>query len=287
MLEVDEVYPADILREMRAVLGGRDSAHPLVIEAKRWPSHYLAGRPRVFDLPRHRLHGPLCLTPAELRGRLAAMGNSTVVAFQTRNPMHRIHEELTKRALRTVGGTLLIHPAVGVTRPQDVARRAPRRGLRGPGEATTTTRRTRLLSLMPLAMRFAGPREAVWHAIIRRNYGATHLIVGRDHAGPGPDSHGVPFYGPYDAQAMAEHYSDEIGVKTILARELAYLTDEDRYVELNEVPYGARVSSISGTQVREEYLAKGKKLPEWFTRPEVAEVLQRAYAQAGDASARP
>ncbi len=139
---------------------------------------------------------------------------------------------------------------------------------------------------MPLAMRFAGPREAVWHAIIRRNYGATHLIVGRDHAGPGPDSHGVPFYGPYDAQAMAEHYSHEIGVKTILARELAYLTDEDRYVELNEVPYGARVSSISGTQVREEYLAKGKKLPEWFTRPEVAEVLQRAYAQAGDAAAR-
>jgi sulfate adenylyltransferase len=286
VLEVDEVYPADILREMRAVLGGRDSAHPLVMEAKNWPSHYLAGRPRVFDLPRHRLHGPLCLTPAELRARLTAMGHSTVVAFQTRNPMHRIHEELTKRALRTVGGTLLIHPAVGVTRPQDVAA-----ALRVEAYEVLVKNyydpADTLLSLMPLAMRFAGPREAVWHAIIRRNYGATHLIVGRDHAGPGPDSHGVPFYGPYDAQAMAEHYSDEIGVKTILARELAYLTDEDRYVELNEVPYGARVSSISGTQVREEYLARGRKLPEWFTRPEVAEVLQRAYAQAGDDSARP
>ena len=283
LLEVDEVYPADILREMRAVLGGRDSAHPLVIEAKRWPSHYLAGRPHVFDLPRHRLHGPLCLTPAELRVRLSDMGHSTVVAFQTRNPMHRIHEELTKRALHTVGGTLLIHPAVGVTRPQDVAAalrvEAYEVLVRNYYDPSDT-----LLSLMPLAMRFAGPREAVWHAIIRRNYGATHLIVGRDHAGPGPDSHGVPFYGPYDAQAMAEHYSHEIGVKTILARELAYLTDEDRYVELNEVPYGARVSSISGTQVREDYLAKGKKLPEWFTRPEVAEVLQRAHAQAGDAS---
>ena len=190
LLEVDEVYPADILREMRAVLGGRDSAHPLVIEAKGWPSHYLAGRPRVFDLPRHRLHGPMCLTPAELRARLAAMGNSTVVAFQTRNPMHRIHEELTKRALKTVGGTLLIHPAVGVTRPQDVA--AARSAWRPTRSwcATTTIPSNTLLSLMPLAMRFAGPREAVWHAIIRRNYGATHLIVGRDHAGPGPDSHG-------------------------------------------------------------------------------------------------
>jgi sulfate adenylyltransferase len=282
LLEVDEVYPADILREMRAVLGGRDSAHPLVIEAKGWPSHYLAGRPRVFDLPRHRLHGPLCLTPLELRERLTAMGNSTVVAFQTRNPMHRIHEELTKRALQAVGGTLLIHPAVGVTRPQDVGATLRVEAYEVLVENYYDQSRT-LLSLMPLAMRFAGPREAVWHAIIRRNYGATHIIVGRDHAGPGPDSHGVPFYGPYDAQAMAEHYSHEIGVKTIMARELAYLTDEDRYVELNEVPYGARVSSISGTQVREEYLAQGKRLPEWFTRPEVAEILQRAYAGAGDA----
>ena len=285
LLEVDEVYPADILREMRAVLGGRDSAHPLVIEAKNWPSHYLAGRPRVFDLPRHRLHGPLCLTPAELRVRLQAMGNSTVVAFQTRNPMHRIHEELTKRAASAVGGTLLIHPAVGVTRPQDVHHR-----LRVEAYEVLVHNyydpSTALLSLMPLAMRFAGPREAVWHAIIRRNYGATHLIVGRDHAGPGPDSHGVPFYGPYDAQAMAEHYSAEIGVQTVASRELFYLADEDRYEEAGKVSADARVNSISGTQVREEYLATGKKLPEWFTRPEVAEVLQLAHAGGDDASRR-
>ena len=283
LLEVDEVYPADILREMRAVLGGRDSAHPLVIEAKRWPSHYLAGRPRVFDLPRHRLHGPRCLTPAQVRERLTAMGSSTVVAFQTRNPMHRIHEELTKRALEEVGGTLLIHPAVGVTRPQDVGAALRVEAYEVLVDNYYDPSRT-LLSLMPLAMRFAGPREAVWHAIIRRNYGATHLIVGRDHAGPGPDSHGVPFYGPYDAQAMAEHYSPQIGVQTILARELYYLADEDRYVDADEVPRGAKVLSISGTQVRDEYLATGKKLPEWFTRPEVAEVLQRAHARDGHAA---
>jgi len=124
----------------------------------------------------------------------------------------------------------------------------------------------------------------VWHALIRRNYGATHLIVGRDHAGPGPDSHGVPFYGPYDAQAMAEHYSAEIGVQTVAANELVYLADEDRYEDVANVPPGARVFSISGTQVREEYLAKDKKLPEWFTRPEVAEILQKASRGGADAA---
>jgi len=132
-----------------------------------------------------------------------------------------------------------------------------------------------LLSLMPLAMRFAGPREAIWHAIIRRNYGATHLIVGRDHAGPGKDSHGAPFYGPYEAQVFAEHYAAEVGVQAIAFPELVYLTDEDRYEEVGKVPPGARVSSISGTQVRDEYLAKGRRLPTWFTRPEVARILQK------------
>ena len=280
VLEIDDVYRHDSMREMRAVLGCADTAHPLVREAERWPSHYLAGRPKVLDLPRHRLHGPLCLTPAQTRERLAAMGHSNVVAFQTRNPMHRIHEELTKRAARAVGGSLLIHPAVGVTKPEDV-----HHALRV--EAYEVLVRNyydpagTLLSLMPLAMRMAGPREAVWHSIIRRNYGASHLIIGRDHAGPGKDSHGDPFYGPYDAQVLAEQYADEVGVQPIEFEELVYLADEDRYEEAGKVPPGARVFSISGTQVREDYLAKGVKLPEWFSRPEVAEILQRGdYSRA-------
>ena len=275
VLEVDQVYPRDGLREMRAVLGATDAAHPLVAESSHWPIHYLAGRPRVLDLPRHRLHGPRCLTPAQTRERLEALGFDKVVAFQTRNPMHRIHEELTKRAAQAVGGALLIHPAVGVTRPQDVAA-----ALRVEAYEVLVERyydpADTLLSLMPLAMRFAGPREAVWHAIIRRNYGASHLIVGRDHAGPGKDSHGVPFYGPYEAQVLAEQYADEVGVQPLEFEELVYIVDEDRYEEAGKVPAGARVRSISGTQVREEYLAKGRALPAWFTRPEVAEVLQRA-----------
>jgi sulfate adenylyltransferase len=126
-------------------------------------------------------------------------------------------------------------------------------------------------------MRLAGPREALWHALIRRNYGANHLIVGRDHAGPGSDSKGNPIYGPYEAQEMVEKYSEEIGVKMIPFRMLVYLPEEDRYEEVTNVPEGAATASISGTQVREEYLNNGKQLPDWFTRPEVAEILRESY----------
>jgi sulfate adenylyltransferase len=126
-------------------------------------------------------------------------------------------------------------------------------------------------------MRMAGPREALWHAIIRRNYGANHFIIGRDHAGPGNDSQGRPFYGPYEAQIMMAQYADEMGVKPVEFKELLYLPDEDRYEEQNKIPQEARVFSISGTQVRDEYLAKGKPLPEWFTRKETAEILQQMY----------
>jgi sulfate adenylyltransferase len=137
--------------------------------------------------------------------------------------------------------------------------------------------KTMMLSLLPLAMRMAGPREAVWHAIIRRNYGVTHFIVGRDHAGPGNDSTGKPFYGPYDAQDLVTKVADEIGVKPVPFYEMVYLADEDRYEEKDKVPAGANVKNISGTQVRDDYLAAGNLLPEWFTRPEVAKVLADAY----------
>jgi len=283
VVAVDEVYRCDVGRELGAVLGTTDGAHPLIAESVDRPGHNVAGRPLVLDLPRHRFHGPLCRTPAATRAALAALGHDTVVAFQTRNPMHRIHEEITKRAARRVGGALLIHPAVGVTRPQDVHHalrvEAYEVLVREYYDAATT-----LLSLMPLAMRFAGPREAVWHMIVRRNYGASHLIMGRDHAGPGKDSHGEPFYGPYEALETARLYAAEVGVTPVGFEELVYLPDEDRYEEVSRVPRGARVLGISGTQVREEYLAKGRKLPEWFTRPEVAEILQEAYA-AGAAEA--
>jgi sulfate adenylyltransferase len=202
-----------------------------------------------------------------------------VVAFQTRNPIHRAHEELTKRAAEQVGGALLIHPVVGLTKPGDVDHYTRVRAYKALVDRYYDPRRT-VLSLLPLAMRMAGPREAVWHAIIRRNHGATHFIVGRDHAGPGLDSQGRPFYGPYDAQELARRFESETGVRVVPFKEIVYLPDEDRYEEADRVPTGARVASISGTQVRDEYLGRGRPLPAWFTRPETAAILGQLYPAA-------
>ncbi len=211
-----------------------------------------------------------------MRERLETYGHQNVVAFQTRNPLHRVHEELTKRAIAEVDGVLLLHPVVGMTKPGDVDHYTRVRTYKALTENYYDPDRV-LLSLLPLAMRMGGPREALWHAIIRRNYGANHLIVGRDHAGPGKDSNGNPFYGPYDAQDLVQKYQDELGVKPMPFHELLYMTDEGRYEEATKIPAGTRTSSISGTQVRENYLNKGRLLPEWFTRPEVARILGESY----------
>jgi sulfate adenylyltransferase len=199
-----------------------------------------------------------------------------VVAFQTRNPLHRVHEELTKRAAREVDGVLLLHPSVGMTKPGDVDHFTRVRTYIQLAARHYDPDRI-LLSLLPLAMRMAGPREALWHAVIRRNYGANNFIVGRDHASPGNDSTGKPFYGPYDAQELVAQYSEELGVKMVPFSELVYLPEEERYEEAPKVPANVKIASISGTQVRDEFLNAGRKLPEWFTRPEVADILAETY----------
>lgn len=276
IMQIEEVFEWDRDEEARLTLGTTDPRHPLVSEMGRWGKLCISGALQVIDLPRYNDFVDLRHTPAQVRDALEAMGNSNVVAFQTRNPLHRIHEELTKRATDEVGGSLLIHPVVGLTKPGDVDHFTRVRVYQALVENYYDRSRT-MLSLLPLAMRMAGPREALWHAIIRRNHGANHFIVGRDHAGPGKDGSGKPFYGPYDAQEMLASYADEIGVKMVPFEELVYLADENRYEEINKVPDGAKVYNISGTEVRDEYLAKGKLLPEWFTRKEVAEILAETY----------
>ena len=231
---------------------------------------------RVLQLPRHNDFQELRLTAAETRAKLEAFGYPNVVAFQTRNPLHRVHEELTKRAAQEVDGVLFLHPVVGLTKPGDVDQYTRVRTYKALAERYYDPDRI-LLALLPLAMRLAGPREAVWHALIRRNYGANHLIVGRDHASPGVDSKGNPFYGPYEAQELVARFSAELGVTMVPFRELVYLPEEERYEEVSKIPAHARIASISGTQVREEYLNNGKPLPAWFTRPEVATILADAY----------
>ena len=273
ILTIEEIYEWDLAESARKVFSTEDPKHPLVAEMQRWGKLNISGRLQVLQLPRYYDFQDLRLTPAEVRARLEGMGRQNVVAFQTRNPLHRAHEELTKRAMAQVDGVLLLHPVVGLTKPGDVDHFTRVRTYKILAERYYDQERI-LLALLPLAMRLAGPREALWHALIRRNYGANHLIVGRDHASPGTDSTGRPFYGPYDAQELVEQFSEELGVRVLPFQELVYLSEGDRYEEASRAANGI---TLSGTQVREEYLNQGRELPEWFTRSEVAQILKEAY----------
>jgi sulfate adenylyltransferase len=276
VMTVEEIYEWDLSETARKIFGTEDLRHPLVAEMHRWGKFNASGRLRLAQLPRHYDFNQLRLKPSETRSLLAAYGRENVVAFQTRNPLHRAHEELTKRAIEAVDGVLLLHPVVGLTKPGDVDHYTRVRTYKALAHGYYEPSRI-LLSLLPLAMRLAGPREALWHALIRRNYGANHLIVGRDHASPGNDSNGRPFYGPYDAQELVSRFGEELGVGLVPFQELVYLPDEARFEEVSQAPQHARTASLSGTQVRDDYLSNGQRLPEWFTRPEVAEILAESY----------
>lgn len=269
---VEEIYPWDERAAALVVFGTTDSAHPVVAEMASWGGRNISGPLQVLRLLEPYDFRDLRRTPREVRSELEKMNCSKVVAFQTRNPMHRVHEELTRRAMNALDAVLLLHPVVGLTKPGDVDHFTRVRTYRVFAE-THPERDRVLLSLLPLAMRMAGPREALWHAIIRRNYGASHLIIGRDHASPGGGSDGRPFWGPWDAQRLVERHADEIGVTPIPFDELVYLPKEKRYEARSRIPHGAETWSLSGTELRERYLATGTPLPEWFTRPEVAGIL--------------
>ena len=271
-LHVEEIYAYDKEQEAKGAYGSTDAKHPSVAHLNRQPGHYASGRLEVIRVPPHYDFVDIRRTPAELRDHFQSLGWSKIVAFQTRNPLHRAHEELTKRAAEQIGGGLLIHPVVGVTKPGDVDHYTRVRCYRALVD-NYYDQGSVVLSLLPLAMRMGGPREVLLHAIIRRNYGCTHFIVGRDHAGPGNDSTGKPFYSPYAAQESMGQHKDEIGMEMVDFKQMVYLPDEDRYCPVDAVPPGARTADISGTQVRDNYLAKGLQLPEWFSRPAVAEIL--------------
>ena len=275
VLAVEEVWRADREDEARCVFGTVDEEHPgvraLLQDTHPW---YVGGRLEGAQLPEHFDFSRLRETPAQVRAAFARMGWRRVVAFQTRNPMHRAHFELTLRAIREVEATLLIHPVVGMTRPGDLDHYIRVRCIQAllPRYTANTVK----LSLLPLAMRMGGPREAIWHAIIRKNYGCTHLIVGRDHAGPGSDSKGRPFYGPHDAREALLAHEQELGVKTVPFGTMTYVKGRDTYLPAEKVPAGEETLGLSGTDLRNR-LARGLEIPEWFTYPEVARELRGAY----------
>lgn len=271
-----EMYEWNLEEMAVKTFGAFDTQHPTVAEMHRWGRINIAGRLEVLRLPPHLDFADLRRTPAETRAVLESYGHDNVVAFQTRNPLHRVHEALTKRATARVDGVLLLHPVVGMTQPGDVDHYTRVRVYKTLIDHYYEKDRS-LLSLLPLAMRMGGPREAVWHAVIRRNYGANHFIIGRDHAGPGSDSAGNPFYSPYEAQNLALEHAAETGVQPVPFAEMVYLETEDRYEESSKLAAGLKTRKISGTQVREDYLGKGRLLPAWFSRPEVARILAESF----------
>ena len=273
---VEEIYEWDLGKTSHHVFGTNDERHPLIAEMHRWGKRNISGPLKVLRLPTHFDFRELRLTPAQTRSRLQGKGFENVVAFQTRNPLHRAHEELTKRAIEQVNGVLLLHPVVGMTKPGDIDHFTRVRTYKVLANKYYDGRRI-VLSLLPLAMRLAGPREALWHALIRRNYGANHMIIGRDHASPGNDSTGKPFYSPYAAQELVQRFEDEIGVKVLPFGEFVYLADEDRFEDVRKIEQHTVTAQLSGTQVREWYREGGDDLPAWFARPEVSEAIAATY----------
>ncbi|KXS20670.1 sulfate adenylyltransferase [Gonapodya prolifera JEL478] len=275
IITVSDVYKPDRKKEAQLVFGTNDILHPSVHYLEKVAQDfYIGGTLEAISLPAHYDFVELRFTPADLRRQFERLNWTRIVAFQTRNPMHRAHRELTVRAARERSCNVLIHPVVGLTKPGDIDHYTRVRVYKAilpkypQGMAT--------LSLLPLAMRMGGPREAVWHAIIRKNYGCSHFIVGRDHAGPGKGSNGKDFYGPYDAHDLVEKYKDELDIEVVPFQMVTYLPDTDEYIPENDVPAGVTTLNISGTELRRR-LRVGHKIPEWFTYPEVAAILQQSY----------
>jgi len=275
ILDIEDIWKPDRLAEAEAVYGTANKEHPgvdyLLDNTHPW---YIGGQIEALQLPEHYDFLSLRLTPSELRSNFTRLGWRTVIAFQTRNPMHRAHYELTLRAAKAIEANLLIHPVVGMTKPGDIDHYTRVRCYQAllPHYPKDTV----MLSLLPLAMRLAGPREALLHAIIRKNYGCTHLIVGRDHAGPGNDTKGEPFYGPYDAQEILNKHEEELGIRMVPFKQMVYVEDLDSYFPVDEVPEGKRTINISGTELRQR-LTDGANIPQWFTFPEIAQELRKTH----------
>ena len=273
ILTVDDVYKPDKALEGKEVFGG-DPEHPAIkYLMNQTKEYYVGGKVEAVNRLNHYDYVALRYTPSELRTHFEKLGWTRVVAFQTRNPMHRAHRELTVRAARSRQANVLIHPVVGLTKPGDIDHFTRVRVYQA--LMPRYPNGMAVLGLLGLAMRMGGPREAIWHAIIRKNHGATHFIVGRDHAGPGKNSAGKDFYGPYDAQYAVEKYRDELGIEVVEFQMMTYLPDSDEYRPKDQVPAGVRTLDISGTELRRR-LRVGGDIPEWFSYPEVVKVLRES-----------
>jgi len=274
VLTISDIWRPDLEAEASAVYGTTDMTHPAVNYLLNIGNKvYVGGSLEGISLPHHYDYHDDRHTPEELQSLFSEKGWDKIVAFQTRNPLHRAHVEMTMRASKDFNANLLIHPVVGMTKPGDVDHYTRVRCYQHVMKKYPEN--LAMMSLLPLAMRMGGPREALWHALIRKNYGCTHIIVGRDHAGPGNDKDGNPFYGPYDAQELLLKYQTEIGIEMVPFKFMVYLPHEDRYEAIDEIKKGTEFKTISGTELR-QLLDDGQGIPEWFSYKAVAQELEES-----------
>ena len=275
VLKVESIYQPDLNKEAEDIFNTHDISHPGVdYLLNKSEKNYVGGKILGLNKPRHFDFLDFRHDPEDLKKFFKEKGWTKIVAFQTRNPMHRAHYEILKRAADEADAKILIHPVVGLTKLGDVDHYTRTKCYKEIIKKFDDD--SALLSLLPLAMRMGGPREALWHAIIRKNYGITHFIIGRDHAGPGKDSNGNDFYGPYDAQDLVEKFKDEIGIEIVPFKMQVYVKESMEYKSVDLVRDEETALNISGTKLR-DMLKDGVKIPEWFTFPEVAQILQDSY----------
>ena len=273
-MTIESIWEPDLKREAELVYRTTDQLHPAVnFMFNHGNEVYIGGRLEKISMPNHYDYRKYRISPNDAKKEFKKRKWDKVVAFQTRNPLHRAHVEMTLRSMNELNANLFLHPVVGLTKPGDVDHYTRVRCYEHVIEKYPKD--SAILALLPLAMRMGGPREALLHALIRKNYGCTHIIVGRDHAGPGNNSKGEPFYGAYDAQTLLKEYQDEIGIEMIPFQFMVYVPDLKEYKPVEEVSDNIEYETISGTQLR-EILDKGKDIPEWFSYKEVALELKKS-----------
>ena len=278
-MKIEEIFEWDRVKEGRDVLGTEDERHPLVAEMHNWGTHLISGELTVLQLPAYRDFTELRHSPAGTRARIKELGKDAapVIAFKTRTPVHRAHEEILKQALEKTGGTILFHPIVGVTKPGDLDTFTLVRSCQAL-EKKISSKGNFLLSLCPLAMRFAGPKEALLHALTWKNYGADTVIIGRSHACPGTDSKGNLFYEPFAAQDLVREYAGEIGISLLEFDELRYSPSDNEYKSMETSTTDRDTTiPISFSLIRTEYLDKGIEPPEHLVSKESEEIIREFY----------
>ena len=273
ILTVESIWEPDKQSEAQSVFGTEDEKHSGVNYLLNESNPvYIGGALEKIELPRHYDFTEFRHSPEALKRQFAELNWNKIVGFQTRNPLHRAHIEMNLNASKELDAGILIHPVVGMTKPGDVDHYTRVRCYKA--AMPRFPENAAMLSLLPLAMRMAGPREALWHALIRKNYGCTHFIVGRDHASPGNGADGEPFYGPYDAQDLLKKHEKEIGIEMIPFKMMVYVENDKKYFPVDEIPEGSESKSISGSELR-QLLRDGAEIPEWFSYPEVVDELRK------------